>query len=369
KQLRPDWCEKLPQLCDALLALDDREVAALGQCGDRLAEWLASYLPDLQPLSGLTTLPAIATAQLTDQGPHFNVGIPGRKWQQIERFASALGQVELPLLEWCGGKGHLGRLLGAQWQVAVETIEHDGALCEEGSHYAERAGVAQRFQKVDALSAEAQRFMAGRHAVALHACGELHRTLLRGAVEANNRAFDFVPCCYYLGAGERYRPFNQGLDLELTRDDLRLAVTETVTAAGREVAKRDQEMAWKLGYDLLRREQCGEKGYLPIKPINKSWLQLGFEGFCRELAQREGRVVPQGIEWQRFEEGGWQRQREVMRYSLVRAAFRRALEMWLVLDMASYIELQGYEVNVGTFCERELTPRNILISARRSQAV
>ena len=53
-----------------------------------------------------------------------------------------------------------------------------------------------------------------------------------------------------------------------------------------------------------------------------------------------------------------------MRLSLLRAAFRRALEMWLVLDMANFITENGYQVALSTFCERELTPRNILISAR-----
>jgi hypothetical protein len=193
----------------------------------------------------------------------------------------------------------------------------------------------------------------------------LHRTLLRRALESGIAAFDIAPCCYYLGAGETYQPFSEALQLRLSRDDLRLAVTETVTAAGREVVKRDQEMAWKLGYDQLRRERCGVAGYLPIKPIDKSWLLAGYENFCQQLAGRENRVLPSNIDWANYEAQGWQRQREVMRLSLVRAAFRRGLELWLVQDMASYISANGYAVRLTTFCQRELTPRNILISARR----
>ena len=54
-----------------------------------------------------------------------------------------------------------------------------------------------------------------------------------------------------------------------------------------------------------------------------------------------------------------------MRLSVVRHAFRRALEVWLVLDLAVHLESRGYRVDVGQFCERALTPRNLLISARR----
>lgn len=365
KQARPEWCERLPQLCEELLALSGEELAELSGDGDALLTRLQAHIPELESLQALIHLPESERIAIDDRGPHFNSGIPGRKWQQIEQFAAALGPVDSPLLEWCGGKGHLGRLLSAQWQTPVVTVEHNETLCREGEHYAQRAKVKQRFVRVDALSAKAGREVIGHHAVALHACGELHRNLIREAVKAKLQAFDIAPCCYYLGAGEHYTPFSDSLQLILSRDDLRLAVTETVTAAGREVARRDQEMAWKLGYDALRRGECEVMDYLPIKPITKGWLNLNFADFCRELARREKRALPEAVNWQHYEAAGWQRQREVMRLSLVRAAFRRGLEMWLVLDMVNYISDQGYAVRFSTFCGRELTPRNILISARR----
>ena len=367
KQERPAWCQRRPQLCEMLLQLSDQQLADFSGNSTALNLLLQETIPELAQLELLTRLPECETTPLTDLGPHFNSGIPGRKWRQIEHFAAALGPVASPLLEWCGGKGHLGRLLAAQWQTPVLTIEHDVALCREGEGFAKRAKVGQQFYRVDALSAEAGYKVSGHHAIALHACGELHRTLLREAVKSGVDAFDIAPCCYYVGAGESYQPFSQSLQLSLSRDDLRLAVSETVTAAGREVVKRDKEMAWKLGYDLLRRERCGVEGYLPMKPIDKSWLMLSYDDFCHQLAKREKRVLPTTIDWTSYEARGWQRQREVMRLSLVRAAFRRGLEMWLVLDMANYITDNHYTVRLTTFCKRELTPRNILISARRCQ--
>ncbi len=144
-----------------------------------------------------------------------------------------------------------------------------------------------------------------------------------------------------------------------------MAVTETVTAVGREVRLRDREMAWKLGFDWLRRELDADDRYRPIKPIDKSWLKQDFAGFCRLLAEREGLHLPPAPDWPAAEAAGWRRQRETMRLSLPRHAFRRAIELWLVLDLATFIESHGYRVKVGSFCARGLTPRNILISARR----
>lgn len=365
KQSRPAWCARLPQLCAELLGLDDGQLAELSGDSVRVVTLLQRHLPELQPLPQLSQLPLCEAVALADQGPHFNRDIPGRKWRQLAQFVAAVGPVHAPLLEWCGGKGHLGRLLAVQWHAPVVTVERNPELCAEGERLAQRAGVTQRFWRVDALTPAAGLAVAGHHAVALHACGELHRSLLRAALQAGVAAFDIAPCCYHLGAGDRYRPFTDALQLDLGRDDLRLAVTETVTAAGREVARRDREMAWKLGYGELTRLLCGVADYLPLKPIPKGWLEFDFAGFCQALAAREGQALPSGVDWPRYEAAAWRRQREVMRLSLVRAAFRRALELWLVLDMANAIERHGYRVRLGTFCERELTPRNILISARR----
>ena len=82
------------------------------------------------------------------------------------------------------------------------------------------------------------------------------------------------------------------------------------------------------------------------------------------MAQRENLAVPAASDMDKLERRGWQRQREVMRLSVVRHAFRRPLEIWLALDLAVRLENDGYAVQLRCFCERPLTPRNLLISAR-----
>ncbi|HEX9802782.1 MAG TPA: methyltransferase [Gammaproteobacteria bacterium] len=363
KQARPDWCARLPGLCGRLLGLSDDELARLTENSTALNALLAEHLPAMAGMDELCRIPEHHTTTLADLGPHFANGIPGRKWRQVRAFAAALGPVRAPLLEWCGGKGHLGRLLAAQWRQPVLTLDHDAALCEEGAKLAQRARVEQGFRLDDALGASAADAVAARHAVALHACGELHRTLVREAVAQRAPALDIAPCCFHLLLENDYQPFTATARLRLGRDDLRLAVTETVTAVGREVRLRDREMAWKLGFNLLR--GAGDDGeYRPIRPIDKGWLKGDFAGFCRALAAREGVSLSPDVAWHEAEQAGWRRQRETMRLSLVRNAFRRAIELWLVLDLSCLLEANGYAVRIGTFCAREVTPRNILISAR-----
>lgn len=365
KEPRPEWCRQYPELSAALLQLTDAELECFDRTPDSLLPWLSRYLPQLDLLPQLTSL-----AELPDKGPvtvenRFFDAMPGRKRAQVEAFTGTLGEVTRPLLEWCGGKGFLGRLLGFVWQQPVTTLEWDATLCRAGEKLSLRGPVEQKFYVQDVLQSELPVILTNKHAVALHACGGLHRQLIRRGASERTKMLDIAPCCYAVGVADSYLPFCDFTQLKLSRDDLRLAVTETVTAGRGEIRQRDTEMAWKLGFNRLRADLSGKAEYLPLKPIPKAWLKLGFSQYCRNLATREGLELPDDVDWQAYKEHGLMRQREVMRLILVRHAFRRAIELWLVLDMVCWLEQQRYRVRLGTFCARELTPRNIMISARR----
>ncbi len=356
--LQPEWCERWPALAAELLALTDAEAERLNDDGAAARALLARHWPQAAEIDHLLELPEAPRTALSALNAHWAWEIPGRKRSQIEAFAAAIRPAGVPLLDWCGGKGHLARLLALQWDVPASTLEINPALCAGGEVLGQRAGVRHDFITADALTAN---LPAGRHAVALHACGELHRTLLRQADDCI--ALDIAPCCYHHGVASEYTPLSRHAALPLTRDDLRLAVTETVTASARQARAHDHDMAWKLGFDALRRTLSGGE-YRTFKPIPPAWLGQGFETFCRLLAQREGLTIPEGTDFSRLEAAGLQRQREVMRYSVARHAFRRAIEIWLALDMVLSLEERGFEAALTTFCPRHLTPRNLLLSAR-----
>lgn len=366
REPRPAWCERWPALAAELLALDDAAAECLNHDGDAALALLARHVPEAAALAPLVDLPRRLAMPVVGQDSRWAWEIPGRKRAQIEAFAAAARPSGRPVLDWCGGKGHLGRLLALQWQVSVTSLDIDAALCADGRQLATRAGLAGRhaFVQADALAAGAL-VTADQHLVALHACGELHRTLIQHAAAAGAAAIDIAPCCYHRGVAETYRPLTAGLVTVLSRDDTRLAVTETVTASPRLARKRDREMAWKLGFDALRRDVTGDDAYRSFKPVPAPWFAGSFADFIAAMIGRQGLPLPPAGSLAAFEAAGWRRQREVMRLSIVRHAFRRALEIWLVLDQATHLEGRGYDVGVGVFCDRALTPRQLLLSARR----
>ena len=357
---RPDWCATHPDYAAHLLALSDTAVEVLAGDNRALIDLAGRFIPDLLELRELIGLPRLegAPATLEENAARH---VPGRKLAQIEAFATGVGEVRHPLLEWCAGKGHLGRHMAGRRGLFVTSLEWDGALCAEGERLAR--GLGQAFVRADALEPASARLLAGRHALALHACGDLHLALLRGAAEQNAPALDLAPCCYYRIASAEYQPLNPDANLPLTRDELHLAVTETVTAGARDRRQRDRALAWKLAFLEWRAARGVPRGKT-FKPVPAAWTGEGFAAWLARLAAREGMPPPDAVDWGALEAMGWQRLGEVRRLELARLAFRRPLEIWLLLDRALYLARRGYQVRLAEFCARTLTPRNLLLSAR-----
>lgn len=299
--------------------------------------------------------------------------IPGRKWQQITLFAATTAQHwQQPAshwLDWCAGKGHLGRLLAWQGGQPLTCLERDTALNGQGAALGRQLGVNSRHLDADVLNPTSWRYLQPQHSVvALHACGELHMTLLRIAAAQGCRQLALSPCCYNRIGTEHYRPLSQAAlqsQLRLSREDLGLPLQESVTAGQRVRRLRDQSMAWRLAFDLWQRQARGVDCYLPTPSRPEAALAQGIAPFCRDLASHHGLQLPEPADWAALEQQGWKRLAQVRNLELVPGLFRRPLEVWLLLDRALFMQEQGYRVNLGQFCGQHLTPRNLLLLAEK----
>lgn len=362
---RPEWCHERPALADEVLGLDETAVETLAADADAALAWVGERLPVVAELGRLCDLPRHPQRLLPARGAYVDRYIPGRKLAQIDAFAAHGPRLETPIVEWCAGKGHLGRRLALIDRRPVELLEINPTLCSEAERLAAPLAVEQTVVCGDALSPNARVGVRGRAVVALHACGELHRTLVRNAFGDGAHSYRIAPCCYHLGADNRYRAVSREASLALDDRTLRLAVTETVTAPRHVRSRLEQDQVRKLGFIALRRELTGE-AIRSFRPIPAAWRTLDFAGYCRALADREGVALPAGVDWGHWEREGQRRRGEVRRLEIVRHAFRRALEVWLVLDLVRGFEEAGFVARLGTFCERRLTPRNLLILAERA---
>lgn len=334
-------------------------------------EQLAAPAPFAELAQQASTLSAVgALPKTTRKAPpaRLSVDVPGRKWQQIEAFASSL-QFRQPTrhwLDWCAGKGHLGRLLTEDGQ-SLCCLEYNAELVDAGQRLSQRHGLQAEHRRQDVLCASvANQLHAAHSPVALHACGDLHVRLLQLASHTGCQQLAVAPCCYNRIQGDSYHALSvaaQASALRLSKDDLGLPLSETVTAGNRVRRQRDQSMARRLGFDLLQRELRGIDEYLPTPSLPPAWLNKNYADYCRDLAALKGLPSPPARDWLALEARGWQRLAEVRNLELLRNLFRRPLELWLVLDRALYLQEQGFQVSLGTFCPAQLSPRNLLLLA------
>lgn len=299
--------------------------------------------------------------------------IPGRKWQQITRFAAVTtARTPAPVerwVDWCAGKGHLGRLLAWQSGCPVCCLEWDAELNRAGALLSERLQVNARHLDVDVMGgASAEHLECGDTLVALHACGDLHRRLIEHVVARQCRQLALSPCCYNRIAGTVHQPLSRAgkaAALPLSRDELGLALQQSATAGARELRQRDRSMAWRLAFDCWQREGRGVDSYLPTPSRAPGPPPQSLDDFCVAMAGYHGLQLPVSADWQALEALGWQRLAAVRNLELVGGLFRRPLELWLVLERALYLQEAGYRVQLGEFCEPTLTPRNLLLLAQR----
>lgn len=363
------WVEHYPKLCDWLNSLTSEQIDELKGDTSKLVDSIATHLPNIHSLISLSNLERISLKGIElERG--VDSGVPGRKLTQIV----AMGEAALThhngseWLEWCSGKGFLGRILASQSQQKVTSFEYQQPLCDSGQAQADSQGLPMTFVQGDALTDSAENVLnQHQHAVALHACGDLHVSLIKKGVSRNLPAMTISPCCYHLIQSDQYEALSQlgkASKLKLTKSELRIPLQETVTGGERVKRHRFEEMRFRLGFDLLLRSECGFEHYEPVPSIKKSMLSEGFKAFCQWAAAQKQITLPD-VDFNAYLELGERRYWNMERLSLVQQVFRRSIELWLVLDKAIYLEQESYHVTVKEFCSKSVTPRNILIQAER----
>lgn len=367
----PLWARQWPALSAWLEELDDARCELYENQPQQLVDDIKRWLPELADYPAMVAIPDlnpgpadVAAATLAEKEA---VDMPGRKRQQAGAFTAALLPLEQSPLDWCCGKGHLSRTLARRGEMPVIGYEWNPELVDDGNRLAARYGDPVTLHCHDVMGDNLP-WPLQVHGVALHACGDLHRKLIRDGVMRRQPRLSFSPCCYHLTGTRQYSPLsfrarsNTG-GMILSRDELRLAVREMVTAPARVRLQTARASQWRLGFDGLQRWLRGVDEYLHLPSHPKQLEKEGFEAFCRWAADGKGLVLPDDVDFQDWLVHGAARAATVRRFELLRHLFRRPLELWVVLDYVLFLEESGYQVRLGTFCDRTLTPRNLLVDA------
>lgn len=359
------WMQNQSALVERLFRLPLNQIEHLASNPIELVAFFKQDIPAARELESLSSLGILEQKALPEVSAHFHTGMPGRKWQQLQGFAGCLPITELPLLEWCAGKSHLGFYLQQLQNLSVTALEWDNTLVQQANWRAKKDNISLMSHTVDVLSPQVEGYLSSQQqVVALHACGELHERLLSLAVDKEVQQIHLAPCCYHKRQQTHYQALSllgQGVNLSLSKAELHTAVMETVTAGATIQRQRKQLQIMRLGFDVLQRNLLGQDQFLALPSLPMSWAKASFEDFCQHCAQIKKLPLPTSINWQHYLVQGQQRFHQVSALDLVRFLFRRPLEVWLALDRALLLQENGYQVQMGTFCPSHITPRNIML--------
>jgi hypothetical protein len=121
------WESTYPELASWLRSRTLAEADAAHNHPDQLRapSPFADIAAESVALSAVGKLPVVEIPPVSSR---MAVDVPGRKWQQIEAFASALSFETSPghWLDWCAGKGHLGRRLAHSGQARAASSAPTG---------------------------------------------------------------------------------------------------------------------------------------------------------------------------------------------------------------------------------------------------
>lgn len=211
--------------------------------------------------------------------------VKGRKWQQVVAFVRTVLDHRPPSVsrwvDWCSGKGHLGRTLAEVSGLPLTCVERQRPLCRDGLELLGPSVSEVRFVEADVLAGDRQAelddlFGPGVGGVALHACGQLHRELLTRATARGAEFLALAPCCHHATPIDPFCPLStvaRKIPLRLGNHQLRLIGLHEAVAGPRRLILRRREQAWRLGLDLILREATGEDRYRPLGSVPRSWMR------------------------------------------------------------------------------------------------
>lgn len=379
------WRHPFPILHRDLFNLPEQALLSLSE-EQNLRHYLATYIPELDPTADWQISPAGPAQWQTPQRALF--GLPGRKKRQTEGFVSAISEFlggfaaetggAGNIVDWCSGRGLLARQLHYASGSRVLCLERDPGLCRSGQLANERMDLSMArqvsFRAQDVLgSLEPECFENSYLHTALHACGDLHISMLEQVTAARVPALACSPCCYHLMTEETY----QGLSeegrhslLKPSKNELRLASAETCTANALEQELRQRELLWRIAFDLHLRDITGVDLYTPTPSVKKSLLKTSFQEFAQSASSRLRSKGHSEIFFTLSEQGQTQllerataKFSKIKRLEKVQLGFRQALEYWLLLDRVLFLQEQGYDVQLQEFCCKRDSGRNILLFA------
>ena len=332
----------------------------------------------------LTALPSIPEYAPMPEEPWTWLYIIPKKQHEIRHLAPHLHHLYRKhqidrVIDIGGGIGLLAQTLNNQYQLKVTTLDMDPVLQTTGKNRHEKYAkdpsnkVQYKNIKVEAHGEFVEIIEQNVMPIGLHTCGKLALDLIRVSSSKKVPALVNFGCCYQTldksADLQNISKFAQSLDhLWMTKFALTLSCR-----AHHKMDEEDYDLKLKVklyryAIHMLLHDKYGIKDLVSLGNSSPKLYEQSFGVYVQEQFKRvqiEPRHTEEELNSYFADPDLKILIARMMAADLIRNALGRVMELYLLLDRAIYLEEQGYEVQVQEFFNKELSPRNIGITATR----
>jgi hypothetical protein len=360
---------------EELIQLERKQVLGLIQHAD-----LIKFYQDIETLSAVPKIPELPL--FPEKKNSFLYMIP-KKQHEIKRLAPFVNQFYQDagidkILDIGGGIGHLAQTLSSHYGLKTASLDMDLVLQQTGIERNGSELVEYIHVKVDEDDETFQKLLTKDHmTLGLHTCGPLAVHQLKAGAKQHIKGMINFGCCY-----EKLQKFPQTQNLSQTAKDLEAPIVfnffalTLATRAHRKMTEKDHELKKKVKYYryAIHMFLHDEYDIKELKTLGNSSPKLYDEDFATYVTHQFVRLeLPlrhSSVELNDYfnktarQELLW----KMLTAELIRNAFGRLMELYLLLDRVLYLEEQGYEVELLEFFDEPLSPRNLGIVAHLSNS-
>ena len=355
------WEDDHPEVSSFLRTWTNEEVEAFELCPQNHPNAPSFILDLFARCKEYTRLPMLFDPSFSCS-KKWLLNIKERKQKQLVPFISCIKGDAKSYVDWCCGKGHLGRLLNHFYSSSIIGLENNIHVVHKGR---ELASEKQIFICCDVLHDSIPSLQGGM--IALHSCGSLLTKAMEQVSAQSLQECLLVSCCYHKISEDLYTPMStvaKRQNVRFTKNELRLPSTIEHHASQKSKRRRRTDMRYRIAIDSILQEIGFQSSYRSFPPVPDGWKDLSFQEYVARVWEREGFPSMSGVKLYEMEQQGRDRLRVIRALSSFRSMFARVLEVWINTDRALWLQERGYSVKLGICMPSSASPRNIAIQAQ-----
>ena len=366
------WVEELMQIKNKedLIALEKKDYSKLS-----LSSELREFFSRSEALGNFETAPKFTP--MPESAWTFLYVIP-KKQHEIRSLAPFIHHIYetqklSAVVDIGGGIGALAQTLNNQYQLRMHSVDMDPVLQATGKerhrkNARDRQNMVEYHEHRVALENEEFRKLLGpgKMSLGLHTCGDLSLHQMLSSVATNTGSLINFGCCYQRLEDvltQNVSSYAQALPTKIIQNKFALTLA---ARAHRKTDEKDFDFKLKVKYfryafHLLLSDKYGRNGMATLGNSSKKLYDSPFSVYALEQFRRLG-ITPLPAEELDAYYNDFDRKeliREMLTAGFIRNVFGRLLEAYILLDRAIFMDESGYDSQIMSFFDEEVSPRNL----------